>query len=121
MGEQLKPCPFCGAQAELRQYDCEFFCQCIECFGSTSADHQTEDEALTAWNRRAEILAATPAEAGREAIKEFQALGFDFGPAKPDEMNKPQEIERLVSQINAMHQQENSAAEAGREDKDHAK
>lgn len=55
MSEELKPCPFCGGEAEMRLYDCEYFAQCIECFSSTAADHQTEEDAASAWNRRAQI------------------------------------------------------------------
>jgi Lar family restriction alleviation protein len=55
--EELKPCPFCGGEAEMRLYDCEYFAQCIECFNSTAADHQTKEAAASAWNRRAQLAA----------------------------------------------------------------
>lgn len=58
MSEELKPCPFCGGNAESRMYDNEWFVQCIQCFNSTAADHQQEADAVAAWNRRAQ-----PAEA----------------------------------------------------------
>jgi hypothetical protein len=52
MSQELKPCPFCNGEAEMRVYDGEYFAQCIQCFCSTAADHQQDSDALTAWNRR---------------------------------------------------------------------
>ena len=54
VGLDLLPCPFCGKEAELRQYDGEHFAQCLHCFCGTPADHGTEDEAVQAWNARAQ-------------------------------------------------------------------
>lgn len=50
--EELLPCPHCNGSAEMRVYDCEYFVQCVECFASTAADHQSEQEAAEKWNRR---------------------------------------------------------------------
>ena len=52
MNEKLKPCPFCGGEAELRIYSAELqFVQCVSCLASSTAFH-TGDEAVTAWNKR---------------------------------------------------------------------
>ena len=59
MSEQLKPCPFCGSEAELggvinpflneRRYQVS----CNYCGGQTLF-LQSAEEAVTAWNTRAE-------------------------------------------------------------------
>lgn len=54
ISRELLPCPHCSGNAEMRLYDCEYFAQCVECFASTAADFQSEDEAAEAWNRRAQ-------------------------------------------------------------------
>ncbi len=57
--DKLKPCPFCGGEAEIQCFECLFesfegrryaveckFCSCsLELF-------ETEEEAVEAWNRR---------------------------------------------------------------------
>ena len=52
---ELKPCPFCGGEAEIEMDDCWYwnyhvFCQ--ECKIGTDY-YNTADEAIEAWNRRA--------------------------------------------------------------------
>lgn len=63
---ELKPCPFCGSDAILHtiephthmlatfmpDYDGGSFVECTGCTACVSGD--TEDEAVEAWNRRAE-------------------------------------------------------------------
>ena len=56
MTDELKPCPFCGGEAEVRKFtetkyfvQC-FFVQCKSCLiGSTFTSEQL---AVDAWNRR---------------------------------------------------------------------
>lgn len=51
----LKPCPFCGGEAELvgNGYFFDVSCKNIKCRGCTSClDSKTEAEAIEAWNRR---------------------------------------------------------------------
>lgn len=56
--DELKPCPFCGGKAKIRS---EKYWQpnvrrnviCTNCFANTGW-YKTEDEAIEAWNRRAE-------------------------------------------------------------------
>lgn len=79
---KLEPCPFCGGEAESRQYDGEHFVQCLQCFNSTSADHQTEASAIAAWNRRASAPAAgsVPSDEEMLALAEDAArLDWFFG------------------------------------------
>lgn len=54
--DELKPCPFCGAEGDINyNYDKKFAPYCIneDCF-LNELDHgfETEQEAIEAWNRR---------------------------------------------------------------------
>lgn len=60
---ELKPCPFCGGNADLwivfvpygegleRDEENEYHCGCCDCGVSTSSRYD-EDDAIEAWNRR---------------------------------------------------------------------
>lgn len=51
---ELKPCPFCGGEAELTGFDApEFWVWCPNCKASTDA-HTGKQSAIEAWNIRAE-------------------------------------------------------------------
>ena len=71
MTDKLKPCPFCGGEAEVYDYeskhdiydpdtlgyvDTEYYTKygvgCVLC-GCIVADRNSETEAIEAWNRRA--------------------------------------------------------------------
>lgn len=61
MSEELKPCPFCGGEAHIKEVvsACEKLytvgCPDSECMGyETWLLKPTVDEAVAAWNRRAE-------------------------------------------------------------------
>lgn len=48
--DELKPCPFCGGEAELSKSGLRF-AFCVECYAKT--DHmKTLDDAAKAWNKR---------------------------------------------------------------------
>lgn len=49
---ELKPCPFCGGEAELYSGGIKYVL-CKECL-ATSNDFKTEAEAIKAWNTRHE-------------------------------------------------------------------
>lgn len=57
MGE-LKPCPFCGGEAEAYDYEygidpvVAYGCKCKQC-GIAMSGHDSKCEAIEAWNRRA--------------------------------------------------------------------
>lgn len=60
MSEELLPCPFCGGEAEILEAIVEFiykeigiYAICKKCRASTQY-YKTKEEALTAWNRRAD-------------------------------------------------------------------
>lgn len=50
---ELKPCPFCGGEAEIMgyRYDCKWII-CKKCMAETAA-YETSEQAIAAWNRRA--------------------------------------------------------------------
>ena len=55
MAEKLKPCPFCGGEAELRGTSkllSLFWFSCRSCFAETYGAY-SEEEAIEQWNRRA--------------------------------------------------------------------
>ena len=51
----LRPCQFCGSEAEINGRDRlhYWFIQCVEC-GATQYGKETKEEAINAWNRGAE-------------------------------------------------------------------
>lgn len=56
MTEELKPCPFCGGEAEVRMFTATLiFVQCKNCLAGSTA-FNSEDEAVKVWNRRYTVL-----------------------------------------------------------------
>lgn len=54
---ELKPCPFCGGEAILRNFDgADYKCECTNNFCQASymigMNYDTEEDAIEAWNRR---------------------------------------------------------------------
>ena len=54
--EELKPCPFCGGEAEIRRWHvfgrkCHVTVQCKKC-KANSGDWHNKKRAIDGWNRR---------------------------------------------------------------------
>ena len=76
----LKPCPFCGGEAECHQWwsatiSGDYATFCTKC-GCGTDYYKTKAEAIAAWNARAERGTLT-AEQVREAVKRHAS--FDYG------------------------------------------
>lgn len=55
MIEEIKPCPFCGKDAELTENeDYYWYVECTECCarGEWFYGYKEKDKAIKAWNRR---------------------------------------------------------------------
>lgn len=53
MSEKLKPCPFCGGNNLSIDGITVYWVECKDCNASISG-HETEEEAIEAWNMRAD-------------------------------------------------------------------
>ena len=56
---KLLPCPFCGGEACMNEhvftgYSSTFGVVCLDCCAETRQFYDIKEEAITAWNRRAE-------------------------------------------------------------------
>ena len=50
---ELKPCPFCGEEAEALHYEDDgYLPRCTVCNGMIEHWFETEEEASEAWNKR---------------------------------------------------------------------
>ena len=69
MMAELKPCPFCGGKAEIKDivrkidegYRLFYYVQCVSCFSASglhlecypnAKEHKAKKEAAESWNRR---------------------------------------------------------------------
>ena len=75
MAEKLKPCPFCGGEAEMTGDDHTAFylcrVRCLNCNGNAGRYFQTQAEALAAWNQRTESRE-------REAIESIRFIADQY-------------------------------------------
>ncbi len=56
MSEELKPCPFCGAKADMQNdFGVEYWVQCtnLDCGATDGTVHIDPNSAAQRWNRRA--------------------------------------------------------------------
>ncbi|MCD8350069.1 MAG: Lar family restriction alleviation protein [Planctomycetaceae bacterium] len=52
MSEELRPCPFCGGEADVEMVLNDYWnAYCVDC-GATTTDIIDQNEAIAAWNRR---------------------------------------------------------------------
>ncbi|MBQ9784280.1 MAG: Lar family restriction alleviation protein [Clostridia bacterium] len=83
MSEEIKPCPFCGGEAELYSGGIKYVL-CKECL-ATSCDFKTEAEAIEAWNRRANDVGERPYYAD-----DFRRILSDMMERYEDEVDRTQ-------------------------------
>lgn len=88
MGDELKPCPFCGGEARIHSkvlaegFDSGYWAVCDECGKGDTLPHESEEEAAAAWNARAAVadeqfsLAVNDGEAWQKARTCGQPRGF---------------------------------------------
>ena len=69
-GNELKPCPFCGGEAELVE-SIEAWVRCTKCHAGVNS-HTCKQPAIAEWNRRAERTCRNVSEHG-----EFQCSECD--------------------------------------------
>ncbi|WP_083532123.1 Lar family restriction alleviation protein [Agrobacterium pusense] len=81
--EELKPCPFCGGQAE--RVDIEdgdnsggSFVHCTVCDASGNIEFEFKENFISNWNRRAALSAAEPQPAPSVAVKALQMADETF-------------------------------------------
>ena len=61
MSDELKPCPFCGGEAEITKWHEGYFVECkAHHCGGTIGAYKTEEETIEAWNTRAERTCEMP-------------------------------------------------------------
>ena len=65
MADKLKPCPFCGGEAEFKKNDFGFYVICPECMCSTQT-YSMDDDAISTWNNR-----PTPWHTGTPPVEEI--------------------------------------------------
>ena len=53
---ELLACPFCGGEAELQRWHTKPYVSCTQCGCSMPDTHQTEEQAIEAWNTRHERM-----------------------------------------------------------------
>lgn len=73
---ELKPCPFCGGEANYQGFELNNYCvYCRRCGSSTRKYYATKEEASEAWNRRVDVA---PVRHGRwECTKPCPVCGED--------------------------------------------
>lgn len=73
MSEQLKPCPFCGGEAQLSRDDSDDpIIRCLSCLVTMGEAGGGTREVVASWNKRADAYAAG-LKAGAEAMREEAA------------------------------------------------
>jgi Lar family restriction alleviation protein len=76
---ELKPCPFCGGEAEATNYVVEAAVSCTQCRASIVREHGQYDDtgcakAIAAWNRRADLCDPMQDERVKALVAAVKAL-----------------------------------------------
>ena len=91
--EKLKPCPFCGGEAEIvedRLYSDDYYAgRCKSC-AATSIFEFTKEEAVAAWNRR--VCVSTPQKTDKT---DKAKLVFPNGAVIEEDINNTDDVSKI--------------------------
>ena len=91
--ERVKPCPFCGGEAEIIKAHFfggyQYACRCVDCVAQ-SAFCGTKEEAVTEWNRR--VCVSTPQKTDKT---DKAKLVFPNGAVIEEDINNTDDVSKL--------------------------
>lgn len=91
--ERVKPCPFCGGEAEIIKAHLFggdiYICRCVDCVAQ-SAFCGTKEEAIAAWNRRV-CVSEKPETDKTDKAK----LVFPNGAVIEEDINKTDDVSKI--------------------------
>lgn len=107
MSDALKPCPFCGGEANIEEafYDCNhYWAQCKDCKSGTWSHVEDRNLAIAAWNRRANAMPPEVAATIDLYLRERKLQLRDFQ-AEWDVPIRRKMIERIDAALDWLEQQ----------------
>ena len=69
--EKLKPCPFCGGEAEIFGHTASWDAMCTKCVSCNRQGSKTEAEAIKKWNNRVDLNYSEKQNSSKELLKKF--------------------------------------------------